>query len=393
MHYNFDEIVNRSDSNSVKVDLRKWVFGNKEVIPLWVADMDFRTPDFVINAISKRLEHDILGYTYIPDSFYDSIIQWNNRRHQWPIKKEWISFSPGIVPAINLLIMSFTGTGDGIIIQPPVYFPFFSAIKNHNRRLVTNPLKFENGSYSMDFNDLEKKMDEGVRMLILSNPHNPTGNIWPADVLQHLAQMCLERKILLISDEIHCDLVYPGFRHVPTAGLSDKIAMNTITCMSASKTFNLAGLSTAYLVIRDSQLRQQYEKVLDQVHVGAGNIFGFIACEAAYNNGDLWRNQLMEYIAENYRFLNSFLQNRIHMIKSIEPQATFLVWLDCRELNMTSEQLKNFMILDAGLGMNEGIQFGTEGTGFMRINIGCPRMILNNALVKLQNAIKKYFGK
>ncbi len=393
MHYNFDEVVNRTETASVKYDLCKWVFGRKDVIPLWVADMDFRTPPFIMDALRRRLDHDILGYTYITPSFYESIIQWNLRRHQWQVKKEWISFSPGIVPAINLLIMAFTKPGDRIVIQPPVYFPFFSAIKNHDRVLVENPLKEENGTYTMDFDDLERKTDASTRMLILSNPHNPTGNVWSPEILRKVADLCLKKNILLVSDEIHSDLIFPGQKHTPVALLSPEIAKNTITCMSASKTFNLAGLSTAYLVIPDQKLKQQYEETLDHIHVGAGNIFGFVAAEAAYTFGDEWLEQLMNYLTENFRTLDHFLKREIPQIKALHPQATYLVWLDCRELNLSPDALRDFMIHEAGLGLNEGRQFGKEGEGFMRINIGCPRQTLTNALQNLKNAVQKSFAK
>ncbi len=393
MHYNFDEVVNRSETASVKYDLCQWVFGRKDVIPMWVADMDFRTAPFIMDALRQRMEHDILGYTYITPSFYESVIKWNLRRHQWQIRKEWISFSPGVVPAINLLLMAFTRPGDRIVIQPPVYFPFFSAVKNHDRTLVENPLKYENGTYTMDFDDLEKKTDESTRMMILSNPHNPTGNVWSPDILRRVAEFCLRKNILLVSDEIHSDLVFPGGKHTPVAGLSEEIANNTITCMAASKTFNLAGLSTAYLVFPNPKLRQQYEQTLDHVHVGAGNIFGFVATEAAYTNGDQWLDQLMEYIAENFRYLDHFLKREIPMIKALKPQATYLVWLDCRELLLSSDDLRDFMIQQAGLGLNEGRQFGKEGEGFMRINIGCPRITLSDALQKLKTAVLKSFAK
>jgi cystathionine beta-lyase len=393
MHYNFDEVVNREGTNSVKYDLRKLVFRNESVIPMWVADMDFRTPDFIIDSIQKRLEHDILGYSIVPRSYHDSIIQWNLRRHKWSIKPGWISFSPGVVPALSLLIMTYTKPGDGVIIQPPVYFPFFSVIKNHSRRLITNPLKYENGFYSMDLDDLEAKIDKSTKMLFLCSPHNPGGNVWSPEVLKRLSEICLKHHILVVSDEIHADLIYPGFRHTPTAGLSDEIAANTITCMSPSKTFNLAGLSTAYLIISNEKLREQYEKVLDLVHVGAGNIFGFTAAEAAYTFGDEWLHQLMDYLAGNLKFLREFISLRIPSIRVVAPQATYLVWLDCQRLNMNDEQLKSFMINEAGLGMNDGPQFGAEGAGFQRINIGCPRETLHQALIKLSVAIEKYFKK
>lgn len=393
MHYNFDEIIPREGTMSVKYDLRKKIFKNEGILPMWVADMDFRTPDFIINAIHKRLEHEILGYTHIAPSFYESIVNWNQRHHNWKTKPEWISFSPGIVPAINLLVMAFTQPGDGIIIQPPVYFPFFSAVENHGRKLVLNPLRYENGGYFMDFTDLEARIDGNTRMLILCNPHNPTGNTWSPDVLRRLGEICIKNNVILISDEIHADLVYSGHRHTPAASISDKIAGITITCMSPSKTFNLAGLSTSYLVIPDHQRKLQYEKVLDHVHVGAGNIFGFVAAEAAYTYGDDWLNQLMEYLAGNLRLLQEFITKHLPIIRVIPPQATYLIWLDCSELGMTPAALKSFMVHKAGLGLNDGPQFGMEGEGFQRINIACPRQVLHEALLKLLAAINKYFNK
>ena len=393
MYYNFDEIVNRTGTASYKYDLRKKIFRNEEVIPMWVADMDFRTPDFIIAALQKRLEHEILGYSFIPPSFHQSIVNWNRRRHQWEIQPEWISFSPGVVPALNLLVMAFSQPGDHIVVQSPVYFPFFSAVENHQRILVTNPLQYEAGTYTMDFEDLESKITDRTRMFILCNPHNPTGNVWSREILQRVGDLCVKHNILLVSDEIHSDLIYKGFKHIPVASLSDAIARNTITCMSPSKTFNLAGLSTAYLVISDPALRRQYEEVLDRVHVGAGNIFGFVAAEAAYNHGDEWLIQLMDYLEGNLKFLQEFVSRHIPGIRIIPPQATYLIWLDCRQMGLSRNALHSFMIHQAGLGLNNGPQFGIEGEGFQRINIACPRPILYEALVKLQDAVEKYFAK
>ncbi len=393
MYYNFDEIVNRTGTASYKYDLRKKIFRNEEVIPMWVADMDFRTPDFIIAALQKRLEHEILGYSFIPPSYHQSIVNWNRRRHQWEIQPEWISFSPGVVPALNLLVMAFSQPGDHIVVQSPVYFPFFSAVENHQRILVTNPLQYEAGTYTMNFEDLESKINDRTRMFILCNPHNPTGNVWSREILQRVGDLCVKHNILLVSDEIHSDLIYKGFKHIPVASLSDAIARNTITCMSPSKTFNLAGLSTAYLVISDPALRRQYEEVLDRVHVGAGNIFGFVAAEAAYNHGDEWLIQLMDYLEGNLKFLQEFVSRHIPGIRVIPPQATYLIWLDCRQMGLSRNALHSFMIHQAGLGLNDGPQFGIEGEGFQRINIACPRPILYEALVKLQDAVEKYFAK
>jgi len=392
MYYNFDEIISRENTDCVKFDFRKRVFGNGSVIPLWVADTDFRTPDFIMDALHKRLEHEIFGYGVIPSSFYESIVRWNKRHHNWIIRPEWISFAPGVVPALSLLIMAFTRPDDGVLIQPPVYFPFFSIVKNHKRRLIENPLRYSDGNYLMDFSDLDKKLP-GTSMMFLCSPHNPTGNVWPPDVLEKVGELCLKHNVLLISDEIHSDLILPGYRHTPTALISEKIAKNTITCMAPSKTFNLAGMSTAFLVTSNAKLRSRYEDTLDQVHVGAGNILGFTATEAAYTYGDEWLMQLMNYIAGNLKFVKDFITAKIPRIKVIEPQATYLVWLDCSELKMQPDDLKQFMIEKAGLGLNDGRMFGAEGKGFHRINIGCPRQVLQTALQKLQIAVDKYFEK
>lgn len=387
MHYNFDEIINREGTSSYKYDLRGKIFDNKNVIPMWVADMDFKTPDFIINAIQKRLEHEIFGYTYIPASFYDAVVKWNQRHHNWNINKEWITFSPGIVPALNLLVMAYTKPGDGVMIQSPVYFPFFSAVENHGRKLITNPLCYKNGTYSIDLEDLEAKIDDRTRMLILCSPHNPVGIVWPPQVLKSLGEICVKNNMVLVSDEIHCDLVYDGYKHIPTACLSDEIARISVTCMSPSKTFNMAGLSTAYLVIPDRGMRWQYEDTRDRIHVDSGNIFGFVAAEAAYSSGDDWLRQLMEYLTGNVRLIQEFMARHIPRIKVIPPQATYLVWLDCKDLGLSSDDLRSFMISKAGLGLNNGIQFGEGGEGFQRINIACPRQILLKALLKLQKAV------
>ena len=390
MRWQFDEIIRRENTESFKYDLRKEIFGREDVIPMWVADMDFRTPDFILDALRKRLDHDILGYTYIPSSFGQAAADWIGRRHGWNVQPSWISFSPGVVPALNLLIMAFTGPEDRIIVQPPVYFPFFSAVKNHGRVLVNNPLKLEDGSYAMDFDDLESKIDSRTKMLILCSPHNPTGNVWPQEVLERLGEICLKHNMILISDEIHADLVFHPHRHIATGNLSEELAMRTITCMSPSKTFNLAGLSTAYLVIPDIKLRKQYEEMLDRVHVGAGNIFGLIALEAAYRSGEEWLNRLMDYLKGNLDFLSDFISRKIPQVKVIRPQATYLAWLDFRELGMEQQQLNDFLICRAGLGLSDGALFGKEGTGFQRINFGCPREILHKALLALEDSIAKH---
>jgi cystathionine beta-lyase len=389
MKYDFDLLISREHTSCYKYDLRGKYFGRKDVLPMWVADMDFATPPFVINALRNRLRHEVLGYSFFPDSYYSAIIDWLNRKHAWPVRKEWISFSPGVVPALNLLIMALTKPGDAVVVQPPVYFPFFSAVSNHGRILVNNPLVYSNGTYSMDFEKLSLLLSPNVSMFILCSPHNPTGNVWKKEDLFRLALLCKEKKIILLSDEIHCDLVYPGNRHIPLASLSPEIADITVTCMAPSKTFNLAGLSTSYLIISNPELKEKYDSMLDHVHVGAGNIFGTLALEAAYNQGDEWLDQLMDYLNGNLTFLIGFIAQHIPVIEVVKPESTYMVWLDCRKLGMGPARLRNFMIQEAGLGLSDGPLFGEEGEGFQRINIACPRSILEKALLRLRDAIHR----
>jgi cystathionine beta-lyase len=391
MKYNFDELIDRENTACYKYDLRDDIFGKKDVIPLWVADMDFKTPTFIMDSLKKRLEHEILGYTFRPDTFYESVANWMRKRHGWDVKKEWISFSPGIVPALNLAVLAYTKPGDKIIVQRPVYFPFFPAIANHNRVLVNNALKYEGGKYHMDFEDLMRKIDNGIKMIILCSPHNPTGNVWKRVDLKRLSDICLERKILILSDEIHSDLILKGSRHIPIASLSAEVSDITVTCIAPSKTFNLAGLSTSVIITSNKTLKEKYDKIIDDVHVGGGNIFGFIAFEVAYNKGEEWLEALMQYLQKNLNYLVRYLDQYIPMIKPVIPEATFLVWLDCRELNLSDRELKKFMSHEAGLGLSDGTIFGIEGSGFQRINIGCPLSVLTKALNKLNNAVVQRF--
>jgi cystathionine beta-lyase len=389
MKYNFDELINRENTACYKYDFRKDYFGTEYVLPMWVADMDFKTPLFIIEAIKNRLKHEILGYTIRPDTVFKSIIYWMKKRHGWDIQKEWICISPGIVTALNIAVMTFTEPGDKIIVQPPVYPPFFSAIKNHNRQLVTNPLKLINNRYSMDFDDLEAKIEPKVKMIILCNPHNPTGNAWKKEELIHLTEICLKHNIIVLSDEIHSDLVFKGHTHSPTATLSSEVSSDVITCMSPSKTFNLAGLSTSVVIISNEKLRRKFNTLIEKLHLGSGNIFGMVALEASYSRrGSEWLDELINYLQQNIDLLIQFLKQNIPKVKAIKPEATFLVWLDCRELKMNSEQLKKFIINEAKLGLSDGAIFGKEGIGFQRMNLACPKKILLSALERLDRAVK-----
>jgi cystathionine beta-lyase len=389
MQYNFDEIIDRGNTACVKYDLRKFFFGNNEVIPMWVADMDFRTPDFVMDAIRKRAAHEVLGYSIRTDSYFDALTAWIQRRHHWRTEREWIAFSPGIVPAVNMAVLAFTLRRDKVIIQPPVYFPFFDAVKNHNRKLVHNQLIMENGRYRMNYDNLEQLCRDGARMLILSNPHNPAGNAWRADELQRMADICLKYNVLMISDEIHCDLVNRGYKHTVLASLSPEIAANTVTMVAPSKTFNLAGMATSSVIISNPSLMKRFRKVLDGLHIEMGNLFGNVAAEAAYMHGDAWLEQLLDYIDGNIHTLIEFAETHLPQVKVIRPEATYMAWLDFSQTGMSDAELKKFTIEEAGLGLNEGTQFGPGGDGYMRMNLACPRPVLMKALKQLKHALGK----
>ncbi|MEE4115324.1 MAG: PatB family C-S lyase [Marinilabiliaceae bacterium] len=391
MIYNFDLPVDRQGTNCVKYDLRKEVFGSDKLIPMWVADMDFLTPPFIIDAIKERLKHEILGYTVRRDEYFETLVSWTERHYGWKIDKEWILFSPGIVPAVNICTLAYTKPGDSIIVQPPVYFPFFGAVKDHGRKLLFNRLRETEGRYYFDFDDLRKKAERGAKMLILSNPHNPVGRAWNKDELAELAEICLEYNIIIISDEIHSDLVLPGFKHLPTASLSEKTASLTITCYAPSKTFNLAGLSTSSVVISDKELRHKFQKQIDSLHISGGNIFGTEASIAAYSKGEEWLSQLLDYIAKNVKLVVEKLNSGDLPLRAVIPEATYMIWLDCRKMKMGGKELNEFFINKAGIGMNEGSMFGPGGEGYMRMNLACPTSILEKALDKIVKAIKNNF--
>ena len=387
--YNFDEIVPREGTDCIKYDGREWIFKTNDVLPLWVADMDFKTPDFIVNAIRKRAEHEIFGYTFKSDAYFNSIIGWMKRRHNWEIKKEWISFSPGVVAGLTLAIETFSKPGDEVVVQPPVYFPFFDCVKGTKRKMLENPLKLENGRYTFDFEDLKSKITANTKLLLLCNPQNPGGMVWTRKELEEISRICLENNIMVISDEIHSDLIYNGHQHIPFATLSEEAANNCIVFMAPSKTFNVAGLSSSMAIIPNKTNFARYERALGVGHLGMGNIFGSVALEAAYANGDEWLEQMLDYLWENYLLLESFFKNKLPKIKVMKPEATYLVWLDFTAYGMHDEELTKFVVEQAKVGLNNGGRFGTGGDGWLRINIGCPRSILQEALERLEKAFNK----
>jgi len=387
--WNFDEIINREGTDCIKYDWRSNVFGKADVIPMWVADMDFRTPSFITDAITERLKHEILGYSFRPDSYFDAFISWVSALHGWNISREWIEFSPGVVPALNMCTLAYSNAGDEIIIQPPVYTPFHGAVKDHGRKLLFNNLKETAGGWVMDFEGLRKTITPATRLIIISNPHNPVGRAWQHAELAELVDICYTNGIVILSDEIHSDLVLPGNVHVPLASVSDRAAAITVTCMAPSKTFNLAGLSTSSMIIPDEVLREKYRNVLVGLHLHLGNIFGNVASEAAYSKGSEWLSEMIRYIQGNVDLVMDYCHAHLPLIRPLKPEATYMMWLDCRQMGLSGKELHRFFIEKAGVGMNEGSAFGPGGEGFMRINLACPRSVVEKALKQIDRAINE----
>lgn len=388
MVYNFDKIIDRKGTGAVKFDAIEKVFGKDDLLPLWVADMDFETPDFIVEAMKERLEHPIFGYpTELPD-YRPSICDWIESHHQWKIQKDWLCFIPGIVKGIGIAINALLEKGDKVIIQPPVYHPFRLVPQKNHHEVVFNPLReLPEGGYEMDFENLEEICDEKCKMLILANPHNPAGITWSRETLQNLASFCHKRGIIVISDEIHCDMALFGNKHVPFASVSAEAAACSITFGAPSKTFNIAGIVSSYAIVPDPVLRKLFFDWVDANEFGAAHIFAPIATIAAYRKGEKWRLQMVKYLEENIDFVIEYCKENIPQIKPLRPQASFLIWLDCRALGLDHDQLIDLFINKAGLALNDGEMFNPGGAGFMRLNVGCPRKVLETALENLKAAI------
>lgn len=388
--YNFDEIIDRSGSGDLKHEalLPRW--GRNDLLPLWVADMDFATPDFVVDALKARLSHPIFGYTIEPADYRPTIIDWNESHHGWKIKPEWISFIPGIVKGIGFVVNVFTKPGEKVIIQPPVYHPFRMTPEDNGREVVFNPLRLrEDGYYDMDFDNLSEVCDDKCRVLILSNPHNPAGVCWSKETLQRLADFCYEHNIIVISDEIHSDMALFGNRHVPFASVSERAADISITFAAPTKTFNMAGIVSSYAVISNDDLRQRFYGWLKANELDEPTIFAPIATIAAYQKGEEWRKQMLAYVEDNVRFVEDYCRERIPGIRPLRPQASFLVWLNCRGLELSHDKLLDLFIDKAHLALNDGEMFGPGGEGFMRLNVGTPRSVLRQALEQLAEAVNE----
>lgn len=382
----FDRRIDRRITHS-----RKWMIEEPmplDVIPLWVADMDFEAPKTVIEALKERVDHGIFGYTVIPDTYYEAVKGWMKRRHNFLVNRDWITIVPGIVTALNVIVQAFTSQGDAVIIQRPVYHPFSFAVENNGRKLVNSPLVINGNRYEMNFEDFEQKIIKyKVKLFILCSPHNPVGRVWSKDELKRVADLCLKHGVLMVVDEIHHDLIYKGVKHTTLATLDHTYSMNTITCTAPSKTFNLAGLQVANVIIENENIRKDFQKNLRNLAVPPTNIFGRIGCEVAYQTGDEWLDHLMDYLEGNKNFVKQFIEERLPLLRMIDTEATYLLWIDFRGLGLNDEDLEHFLIHEAKLWLNKGVMFGEEGRGYARMNIGCPRTLIEQALINLEAAI------
>jgi cystathionine beta-lyase len=390
MNYNFDEQIDRSESHCIKHDKMPVFFGRKDLQPLWVADMDFATPDFIIEALQKRLEHPILGYTLRTSNFNKSFINWNLKRNQWQLQESWLDFSPGVVSALAVAILALTNENDKIIIQTPVYHPFFDVVEGNGRQLLQNPLKVDaHGDYQMDFEHLKTLIDTQTKMIIISNPHNPVGRVWTREELTELGKIALENNLIILSDDIHSDFIYKTHKYTPIASISEELAQNTITITAPSKTFNVAGLATSVVIIPNEKIKAKYNKKLFDMHLFLGNIFGAIAFETAYSQGEDWLEQLLAYLSNNIEFVVDYLQENIPAIKAKKPDGTFLMWLNFKETGLSHQQIKDKLINEAKLALNDGMSFGKTGEYYFRLNIATTKHNVLTALEKLKKVFDK----
>ena len=385
MKYNFDEIIPRRGTNSYKWDSA----GDADVLPMWVADMDFRTAPPVVEALRKRVEHGIFGYVRVPDAYYAAVTNWFARRHDWQIEKEWIIYTTGVVPALSAVIKALTAPGDKVMVQTPVYNCFFSSIRNNGCGMIANPLIYRNGTYQIDFADLEQKAaDPSVKVLLLCNPHNPAGRVWTKQELTRIGDICIRNNVWVVADEIHCELVFPGHTYIPFASISQEFLMHSVTCTSPSKAFNLAGLQIANIISADTDIRTKIDKAININEVCDVNPFGVEALMAAYNDGEEWLEELKQYLFANYNYLRVYFEEYLPEVPVATLEGTYLVWADCSVLNQSSDETVKTLLEKEKLWVNEGSLYGEAGEGFIRINIACPRQQLIEGLNRLRRALK-----
>lgn len=384
MKYDFDKTIDRRATNSYK-----WDSAPEGVLPMWVADMDFRTAPAIIDALQKRVAHGIFGYTRVPDAYYDAVTSWFSRRHGWDIDREWIIYTSGVVPAVSAVIKALTVPGDKVIVQTPVYNCFFSSIRNNGCEIVSNPLRRTADTYEMDFDALERcAADPRAKVMLLCNPHNPAGRVWTPDELTRLGNICLRNGVTVVADEIHCELVYQGFKYTPFASLSDAFLHRSVTCVSPSKAFNIAGLQIANIVAFDNDMRSRIDKAININEVCDVNPFGVAATIAAYNEGEEWLNQLVDYLHGNYEAMAEFCRRELPEFPITRLEGTYLVWMDCSSLGMPSDALEHALLDDARLWLNAGTMYGAEGEGYMRWNIACPRSVMLDGLNRFLNFVR-----
>ncbi|WP_455674631.1 MalY/PatB family protein [Phocaeicola sp.] len=386
MKYNFDEVIPRRGTHSYKWDTAK----EEGILPMWVADMDFRTAPQVIEALRKRVEHGIFGYTKVPTAYYEAAVNWFARRHSWQIEKDWIIYTSGVVPALSAIIKALTMPGDGVLVQTPVYNCFFSSIRNNGCEVITSPLIYTDKTYRIDFEDLERKATHPkVKILLLCNPHNPAGRVWTQEELTRIGEICLRNNVLVVADEIHCELVFSGHIYTPFASISEEFLMNSITCLSPSKAFNLASLQIANIISADEDVRRKIDKAININEVCDVNPFGVEALIAAYNHGEKWLEELKLYLAMNYSCLKAYFNEHLPQFPVTVLEGTYLVWVDCSKLGLSSKEIAKALLEEGKLQVNDGDMYGEAGEGFIRINIACPRQVLMDGLNRLRQVLKR----
>lgn len=388
MLYNFDETVDRRGTDALKIDAVSDIWGRDDLLPLWVADMDFATPPFIIETLRQRLQHEILGYTMRTPRWATSIVEWQDNRYNWKIKPEWLNFVPGIVPGIAFIVNCFTEPGDTILIQPPVYHPYFHVPQNLGRKIRENSLELTDGQYKIDFKRFERDI-KGCKLFLLCHPHNPGGRVWTTEELRRIAEICHRNGVIAVSDEIHADLTLPPYHHVPFANVSKEAAECSITLMSPSKAFNMAGLTSSYSIISNDTLRNRFHNHLEHSELNLGHAFAFISVAAAYSHGTEWLDQMLAYVQGNIDYVEQFLTEEVPQIGMIRPQASYLIWLDCRKLGLSAKALDDLFANKAHLALNNGAMFGKEGEGFMRLNVASPRSIIAEAMHRLKEAVQQ----
>ncbi|MBR3859403.1 MAG: PatB family C-S lyase [Bacteroidaceae bacterium] len=386
MQYDFDVLIDRRDTDALKIDAMPAIWGRSDLMPLWVADMDFATPPFILNELRHRLEHEILGYTMRTSRWASSIVAWQQNRYGWSIQPEWLNFVPGIVPGIALIINCFTEPGDTILVQPPVYHPYFHVPQNLGRRLRENALDLVDGKFQIDFERFGRDV-RGCKLFLLCHPHNPGGRVWTSDELRRMAEICHREGVIVVSDEIHADLTLPPFCHVPFAKVSEVAAECCITLMSPSKAFNMAGLTSSYSIISDEALRERFHRFLANSELHLGHAFAFNSVAAAYSHGTEWLEQMLAYVQGNIDYVEQFLASELPQIGMIRPQASYLIFLDCRKLGLSVQELNALFVDKARLALNDGAMFGKEGEGFMRLNVASPRSMIVEAMYRLKKAL------